>query len=254
VVLTEFGQRIVPRVRAWMANTEELLNDVRAATATPIGKVRIGCLPSTSTPLMSMLHAQVRRRYPQIQLSIRESQGAQIEAWLEDGSVDFATVHRNSAKPAHGETYLGEVPTYLVGARGGRVTKAPTVPFSALDKLPLVLFCRPSAWRNHLEQVAAKRGIVLNVVLEADSLSMQTRIVSEGEIYALLSPYAITSAAERRRLQASRVVSSDITRHLTLSVSRHAQMTLACRTVLQVAQEIGENIEKSGLSRTLSSR
>ena len=111
VVLTEFGQRIVPRVRAWMANTDELLNDVRAATATPIGKVRIGCLPSTSTPLMSMLHAQVRRRYPQIQLSVRESQGAQIEAWLEDGSVDFATVHRNSAKPVSGETYLGEVPT-----------------------------------------------------------------------------------------------------------------------------------------------
>jgi DNA-binding transcriptional LysR family regulator len=254
VVLTEFGQRIAPKVRAWMANTDELLNDVRAATATPIGKVRIGSLPSTSHPLMSMLHTRIRQLYPQIQLSVREAQGSQIEAWLDDGSVDFATVYRNSQKPLNGETYLAEIPTYLVGARGSKITKTPTVPFSALEKLPLVLFCRPSAWRNHLEQVAAERGIALSVVLEADSLSIQTRIASEGEIYALLSPYAITAAAEGRRLQAARVVSPSVTRYLALSVSRHAQMTLACRTVLQVAQEIGQSLGKSDLGRLRENR
>jgi len=37
VVLTELGQRIVPKVRAWMASTEQLANEVRTSAGTPIG-------------------------------------------------------------------------------------------------------------------------------------------------------------------------------------------------------------------------
>jgi len=44
VVLTELGQRIAPKVRAWMASTEQLANEVRTSVGTPIGKVRIGSL------------------------------------------------------------------------------------------------------------------------------------------------------------------------------------------------------------------
>ena len=55
-------------------------------------------------------------------------------------------------------------------AAGDPLTSRPTVPFSALHNLPLVLFCRPNSWRDHLEQIGAERGVSLNVALEADSL------------------------------------------------------------------------------------
>src|SRR5215217_8586432 len=60
VVLTELGQRIAPKVRIWLASTEQLANDVRTSAGTPIGKVRIGSLPSTAHPLVSMLHKQLK--------------------------------------------------------------------------------------------------------------------------------------------------------------------------------------------------
>jgi DNA-binding transcriptional LysR family regulator len=239
VVLTELGQRVAPRVRAWMASTDQLVNDVRSSTGTPIGKVRIGSLPSTAHPLMSTLVRQIAQRYPLIQLAVREGLNAQIEAWLNDGSVDFATLYRNSPKPLNGEIYLAETSVHLVGAKGDRLTARPTIPFSALDKLPLVLLCRPNSWRSHLEQLAAERGVTLNVVLEADSPGIQSQIASEGGIHALLGSWAIAAAANRCRLQASRLVSPAVNRYVALAVSRHAQMTLACRTVMQVAQEVG---------------
>ena len=182
VVLTELGQRIAPKVRAWLAGTEQLVNDVRTSAGTPIGKVRIGSLPSTAHPLVSTLHERLKERYPLIQLAVREGQGAQLETWLEDGSVDLAILYRTSKSPANGDTYLVETSTYLVSAAGDPLTSRPTVRFSKLHNLPLVLFCRPSSWRNHLEEIAAERKISLNVVLEADSLSLQTRIASEGGI------------------------------------------------------------------------
>jgi LysR family nitrogen assimilation transcriptional regulator len=240
VMLTELGERIAPKIRAWMASTEQLENDVRASAGTPIGKVRIGSLPSTAHPLVSSVYKRLKERYPLIQLAVREGQGAQLETWLEDGSVDLAILYRTGPVPKGGDTYLVETSTYLVSAAGDPLTAQATVQFAALDNLPLVLFCRPSSWRNHLEQVAAERGVVLNVVLEADSLSLQTQIASEGGVYTLLGPYAI-AAAKDRRIQSAKLVAPVVTRHIALAISRHGEMTLACRTVMQVAREIAKS-------------
>jgi DNA-binding transcriptional LysR family regulator len=241
VVLTELGQRIAPRVRAWLVSTEQLVNDVRTSAGTPIGKVRIGSLPSTAHPLVSTLYRRLRERYPLVELTVREGQGSQLETWLEDGSVDLAILYRTSPLPKHGDTYLVETATYLVSAAGDPLTAQPTVPFSALHNLPLVLFCRPSSWRNHLEQLGVERDVSLNVALEADSLSLQTHIVAQGGIYALLGPYAVAAASRDRRLQSAKLVRPTVHRHIALAISRHAQLTLACRTVMQVARDIAKS-------------
>lgn len=250
VVLTELGQRIAPKVRAWMASTDQLVNEVRTSAGTPIGKVRIGSLPSTAHPLLSTVYRRLKEQYPLIELSVREGQGAQLETWLEDGSVDLAIFYRTSQTPKSGDTYLVETSTYLVGAAGDTLTSQRTVPFAALHNLPLVLFCRPNSWRNHLEDISAAQGISLNVVLEADSLSLQTYIASEGGIYALLGPYAIAAAAKQRRLQSAKLVKPVVTRHIALAMSRHGEMTLACRTVLQVARQIAKS-GAAGLPRVV---
>lgn len=241
VVLTELGQRVAPRIRAWLASTEQLANDVRTSAGTPIGTVRIGSLPSTAHPLVTTLYYRLKKRYPLIQLAVREGQGAQLETWLEDGSVDLAILYRSSPSPKNGDTYLVETPTYLVGAHGDKLTSRPTVPFSALHNLPLVLFCRPSSWRNRLEQLSAEHGISLNVALEADSLSLQTQVVADGNVYALLGPYAIAGASRHCRLQSSRIVNPSVTRHIALAMSRHGELTLACRTVMQITREIASS-------------
>jgi LysR family transcriptional regulator, nitrogen assimilation regulatory protein len=241
VVLTELGQRIAPKVRAWLTSTEQLANDVRSFAGTPIGKVRIGTLPSTSHPLVTTLYRRLKERYPLIELAVREGQGAQLETWLEDGSVDLAILYRTSPTPKNGDTYLVETATYLISAVGDRLTSRPTIRFSALHNLPLVLFCRPSTWRDRLEELAHEHAIALNVALEADSLSLQTNIVADGGMYALLGPYAVTAAAKNCRLQSSKLVDPAVSRHIALAMSRHGELTLACRTVMEVTREIAKS-------------
>jgi LysR family transcriptional regulator, nitrogen assimilation regulatory protein len=248
VVLTELGQRIAPKVRAWLSSTEQLANDVRSSAGTPIGKVRIGSLPSTAHPLLSTVHKRLKERYPLVQMAVREGQGAQLETWLEDGSVDLAILYRTSPSPKNGDTYLADTATYLVSAAGAALTSQPTVPFSALHNLPLVLFCRPSSWRNHLEQLCLQHDVSLNVAVEADSLSLQTHIVADGGIYTLLGPYAIAAAAKDCRLQSSKLVRPVVHRTIALAMSRHGELTLACRTVMQVTREIAKS-DMAGLRR-----
>jgi DNA-binding transcriptional LysR family regulator len=237
VVLTDLGERIAPKVREWLDRTAQLANDVRSAAGTPIGKVRIGSLPSTGHPLLTTVFLRLKERWPQIQLAVHEGQGAQLETWLEDGSVDLAILFRTNPLPRNGDVYLSEAPTYLVGAAGDPLTAQPTVPFAALDKLPLVLFCRPSSWRNHLETVAAQHEVTLEVALEADSLSMQTTIAAAGGIYALLGPYAIDAASRLRRLQASKLVAPTVLRYVALAMSPRGKQTFASQTVMKVIRE-----------------
>ncbi len=237
VVLTELGERIEPKIRAWLDGTEQLVNDIRSTAGTPIGKVRIGSLPSTSHPLLTTVFMRLAKQYPLIHLAVREGQGAQLDTWLEEGSVDLALVFRTSPVPRNGDTYLFEAPTYLVGNVGDRLTSKPTVEFSKLDGVPLVLFCRPSGWRDRLDEVAAEHGVFLNAALEADSLSMQTNISAHGGIYALLGPYAVAAASKVSRLQASKIVAPTVFRYVALAMSPRGKSTLACQTVMQVIRE-----------------
>jgi DNA-binding transcriptional LysR family regulator len=104
------------------------------------------------------------------------------------------------------------------------------------------MFCRPNSWRDRLDHLSMERGVSLNVVLEADSLRVQTRIVADGGVYALLGPYAIADASKDSRLQSSKLVDPDVLRHIALAMTRHGELTLACRTVMQLTKEIAQSI------------
>ena len=137
---------------------------------------------------------------------------------------------------------LAEAQTYLVGPEGDAVTAKPTVKFRALDGLPLVAFCRPSSWRDQLEQVARQRGVQLNVVLEADSLALQLGIASQGGAYALLGSYAIDVARSQHRFQAARLVDPPIVRHIALALARTGPLSPATRAVMQESLALAQEM------------
>lgn len=238
VVMTELGQRIEPKVRTWLSETDQLVSDIKSTAGTPIGTVRIGIIPSSAHPLVSTLYYRLLEKYPHVKLSVREGQGAQLDDWLESGAVDLAILYRHSPQPVNGDIYLIETLTYLVGAAGDALTSQPAVPFSALNDLPLVLFCRPNKWRDRLEELAIAQKVRLNVAAEADSLTLQAEIVAHGGVYALLGPYAVASELQAGRIQSAPIVDSEMRRYIALAMSRHGQLTLACRVVMELVQEI----------------
>jgi LysR family transcriptional regulator, nitrogen assimilation regulatory protein len=242
VVLTELGLRIAPRVRDWLASTAQLENEIHSAAAKPLGRVRLGIIPSVAHPLTTRLLRRLSERYPLIQLRIREGQGAQLENWLDEGSLDMAIVLRSGQADARNALALAQTDTYLVSARGDKRTSRPTVRFSELDNLPLVTFCRPSVWRDQIDHLAQDRGIKLNVQLEADSLAVQLAMVAQDGLYALLGGYAIAQPLAQQEIQAARVVEPGIARHIALALARNGEITLAMRTVMQEAQAVSKTL------------
>lgn len=242
VTLTALGHRVAPQIREWLNHTAQLENEIQSSAATPLGRVRLGILPSLATPFTSALYRRLALRYPQIRLSVREGQGAQLETWLEEGGLDLAFMFRHGSAYDRDALALSETQTYLVGPMGDRLTGQAAVGFAALDGLPLVAFCRPSRWRDWLEQEARLQGIKLNVVMEADSLALQTAIVADGGAYALLGAYAIAQGLEAQRLQAAQLESPAFTRHIAMTLPKSGQLTPAVRALMDEARALASEL------------
>jgi len=246
VVLTDLGERIAPRVRTWLADTDQLANDIKSTAHEPTGEVRIGILPSAAHPLFTTVYERARERYPQVRLSVREGQGAELDALIDSGTVDLAILFRSERSVRRDEQHLAIVDTFLVSAPNDEITRASTVSFSRLDRLPLVLPSRPSAWRHLLDEVSRRKGISLHVVLEADSVAIQKHVAAKGGTYTVLGPYAMMEDVRAGRLQASRIVNPDLKRFVTLAMPKKGSLTLACKVVMQLIQQTAKELEGAG--------
>lgn len=238
VVLTELGQHVEARVRAWLRDTDQLLADIRVDAGLPMGEVRLAILPSAAHPLVTRVCLRLQAEYPKIRLSIREGQGGELDALLDTGSVDMAILFRFQKPASADEKLLATAGTYLVSRPGDPLTQAATMDFARLAGLPLVLPRRPAHWRAVLDETARSKGFTLQALVEADSLGVQKELVAQqAGVYALLGSFSIADELRSGRLQAARVVNPDLRRHVTLALPKQGQLTPACKIVARLITE-----------------
>jgi DNA-binding transcriptional LysR family regulator len=246
VILTQFGQRILPQAKALLEDVEKLNAEMKSSAGVPVGTVRIGIMPSLAHPAVSILLRTLRSRHPGVHLYIMEGSGGQIDEWLSSGRVDFAVLFRYGASAPEGEEPLGIVDTYLVGRTGDRVTSAPQIDFSKLDGLPLILPGIPNGLRVALARVAQQKQISLSVVMEADSLPIQKNIAASGDAYAVLGGHSVGPEVSAGKLQASCIVNPGLKRTIVLTSTTARPSTLACREAASLTRRIFEDLVKDG--------
>lgn len=239
VMLTELGARAAPRLRSWLQETDQLAEELRAQAGRLGGEVRLGIIPSAAHPLITQLFAQLQREQPGIVLNIVEAQGAELDAMLDGGAVDLAILFRFRRPGAREEKLLSVAHTYLVSAPRDALTAQPTLAFSKLAGLRLVLPRRPSHWRNALEETARSLGFRLEPAAEADSLTVQKELVAHThDLYSILGPFSIAAELRSGKLAATQLVKPDLLRHVTLAMPKQGKLSAACRVVAALIEEI----------------
>lgn len=250
VSLSELGQRLIPRVQAILQGLDELADEVSARAISPVGEVRIGTLPSLYQSLVVPLLGSQMARFPGIRMHVQEGSGGQIDQWLSNGLVDIGLTYRYGRKVASDTERLVRVGSFLVGPPGDPLTRGKTIEFRRLDRLPLVLPSAPSAVRLLLGQLAARAGIVLNVVMEADSGQIQKGSAAHAGVYTVLPLHAMADELRSGRLQASRIVEPRIDRDIAMAMTSARAVSQAAREVAKLVREImgSDDARKTWLS------
>lgn len=241
--LTELGARMLPQIERVLSESEALTNQITATGGLPFGDVRIAALPSLYLTLMVPVFFLMRKRFPGIRLHFFEGSAGQIDQWLVTGHVDIGLPYRYGATMISDGEPLISADSCLVGPAGDKLTLNPSVHFSKLDGLPLILPSAPSGVRSTLNKLARKNMVTLNVIVEADSTQLQKAIVEKGGAYTVLPKLAIASELKGGQLQAARIVEPVIERTIILATTSAHPPSYAARSVAQAIREVAASSE-----------
>lgn len=248
VMLTDRGRSLYPEIKALLAEADRVEGLLRRTDELPVGEVRIGLMPSVAELLVAPLFGRVKERFPEVRLHLFEGSNGQLDAWIATGHLDIAVLYRYGRQTRALEEPLFDVDTYVVGAPGNPLTCASSVPFSALDGLPLVLPGEPNGLRAALNQVVRRQaeGFRLNTVLEADSLPIQRSMASHGQAYAIHGGVVVRRDVQAGVVSAAPLVEPSIRRTVVAATSTQKPLTRAAREVLRLVRTLAEEHVRAG--------
>lgn len=180
------------------------------------GRFTIGMTPSINFMLATALIRRCSAELPNVSLSIVEELSSVLIEWVESKRVDFALAYDTGrGKLLHSEPVLDEELFFVQAPTGGGHDGDP-IAFVDAAKHALVMPGLPHGLRRLLEEIAASKGVVLNIAFEIPSVATVRELV-EQRIGVTVLPYgAIAMDVELGRLCARRIVEPTITRTVSL--------------------------------------
>ena len=253
VELSEVGVRLFPQVKALLADAERLEAQVQGEALEPTGRVTLGLLPSIALPLMGRLFSEIRSRFPAVSLKVLEGSSGQVEEWLTDARVDIAVLYRYGPTLPESEQSLAVVDSYLIGAKGDKVSARGEVAFDQLDELPFILPGAPNGLRTALDSIARQQHIALSAAIEADSLPLQKSLVEKERLYTVLPLHAVWNEVAEHRLQASRIVDPPFQRTVAMATAKAKGPARAVSAVASQIVSIVDDLARTGMWRSTPS-
>ncbi|HWL29703.1 MAG TPA: LysR family transcriptional regulator [Burkholderiaceae bacterium] len=237
VTLTESGAAVLPRAQLMLQTAGQLVDDVMARRSQPAGYVTIGLLPALSRPLISKILGRLRSLYPDIRLKAVEAYSGEVENMLSEGRADIGIFNRYRPLQRETREAIFSAPLYLVGRAEAPVLARRTIPFSTLADLPLVLPARPNGMLSYFDEICTRRGLKLNVVLEATSGTLVRDVLLNCDVFSVLPYHAIADEVRAGLLRTTAIKDPPIRQMAFVDTTRKRPLSNASKVVLKIVIE-----------------
>src|SRR5579871_1019334 len=139
VVLTELGERMLPRARALIADADAWEHAARQEQSAPHGEVTLGVVPVASRGLIALLVAELRQHYPGIRLRALEAYSGQVEEWLASGRVEIGIYNRYRRGRVANSEVLARADVHLIARRDHPMARRRELAVRAFAEIPLAM-------------------------------------------------------------------------------------------------------------------
>ncbi len=188
-------------------------------------------------PLISRVLSRVLLAYPDIRLKAIEAYSGEVENMLADGRADIGIFNRYRPKQRDAREAVFSAPLHLVGRAGAPALGRQPVRLSAMSSLPLVLPARPNGMRSYLDEICSRRGLTLNVVLEATSGTLIREVVLHCDVFSLLPYHAVADEIRAGALAMAPIKEPGLRQTAFVDATRKHPLSNASRAVLKVVLE-----------------
>lgn len=181
--LTEAGALLLHEGEALAQQLRQLKERVVSQASQPTGQLRIGTNQGPGEELLPAVLARFKDLHPNVSLHVKAGFSGYVEDLLHSDQIDVGIMHRPraAANLLSEPIAIGKMAVILPppSKQSDILTRA-EYSLADLSRLPLIAAARPNAQRVLIEEAARAHGIVPNVVLEVDNISIIKAMVREG--------------------------------------------------------------------------
>jgi molybdate transport repressor ModE-like protein len=248
--LTHEGEAVVERARRIRHEIAALEADVASLLHEVSGSVRLGCIGTVSRWLVPRLLETMEERHPKVHVVIVDATTTSLVPQVVADSLDFAVINlplqreELDTEPLFDEDRIVLAPNDHPLAAEARVTLA------ELSTYPLLLEPRGTAFRDELDDEAARIGIAMDVRAEIDGIRLLTSLAFEGFGPAMVPA---TAAPPWIEIACRRIAIDGLTpRSVGLAVPRRGRLSAPARAVRSVIRELVAASDQDGVHPTVA--
>ncbi len=178
--LTARGETFLPRAKAILEQMESAREDAKALSGLTMGKVSLGCMPTTGAHLLPPVLTAFRKAYPKIQVQLKEESSPDLAKDLEQGEVELAIMDEAglSSTLAH-QTILTEELLLALPTKHPLAGKN-SLTLKQVAEEPFILMKSGHGFRQITLDFYQKAGIEPKVVFESGGIETVQALVAAG--------------------------------------------------------------------------
>ena len=188
VGMTEAGERLVAHARGILRQVDVAAEELAALAGVRAGRLTIGASRTVGSLDLSALLAEFHRRYPEVDLAVREDLSVTLAAALRADELDVAFITR----PAGVDDdrielrVVSREPLVAVLAPTHRLAGRARLRVPLLEGEPIVTFPAGATIRARLEEAAARAGYTPRVAFETNEVERMRALAAAGLGVAVL--------------------------------------------------------------------
>ncbi len=176
--LTPAGEKLYKFIEPFFSNLDGVASELQGGT---LRQIRIGASTIVLRDHLPDLFQNVRKKFPNLKIGLREGYQAELESLLQKEELDLAVtlIEKKSASGIHSVALL-ELPLVLLTQKEGRITNAEQL--WQRDKIEEPLICLPSAEAmcKNFQQNLAHMKVDWFPSIEVSSIDLIETYVASG--------------------------------------------------------------------------
>jgi DNA-binding transcriptional LysR family regulator len=240
VVLTPTGRHTLERARAVLASVEDFYQEATHPGGELGGTVAIGCVTSLGPTLLPALMWEYSERHPQVALSFREGDHAQLTRQLAEGEIDLLLCYDFALPEGTQRVRIGSrTPAVLLPANHWSMASGDEpLDLTAIAHEPYILLDTPLT-RRHALSMLAEMGIEPRVRYRSANIETVRSFVGRGFGWTLLLQRPRTDQTyEGRRVVIRSLRQSIPPSSVVVAWPRDRQLSRAARALVDSATEL----------------
>jgi DNA-binding transcriptional LysR family regulator len=250
--LTQEGEAVLETARRALHEIDLLTQELDSTAEFPRGPLRMAAVP-TAVPLLTVFAAMLRRRHPGLVPTVLTMSSPQIEAQLEDLSLDLALgyTERLGTEGARFRSWpQGRERYFFLRHQPDNSRKelqyGPSITWAEAASFPLCQLTPEMHNRTIIDAALKSVGMASAPAMETNSLLAVTLAVAVGDVCAILPGAMISAVRGQEGLEARPLVEPDIRTPLGFIALSDDRPSRAIQAALRLmaAPEWAEVLEK----------